>query len=81
MSERITLSEAASGSDREFLEALRDHLAATLDDTPPPHVIAGLTKQLMEVRKELAILASTEGGDNIGEAVNVPDADFDPSAL
>lgn len=81
MAERITLSEAASASDREFLEALRDHLAATLDNSPPPHVIAGLTRQLMEVRKELAILASADGGDRIGEAVSIPDDDFDPDSL
>jgi hypothetical protein len=81
MSDRITLSEAASGSDREFLEALRDHLAATLDDSPPPHVIAGLTKQLMEVRKELAVIASTEGLDDIGGAVATPDAPFDATAI
>lgn len=76
-----TIHDAAGKTDREFLTALRDHLAATLDGTPPPHTIAGLTKQLVEVRKELAALESAEGGDKIGEAVSVPDDDFDPSAV
>lgn len=72
---------AASASEREFLEALRDHLAGVLDASPPAHTIAGITKQLMEVRKALQALESAEGGDDIGTAVSTPDAKFDSSAL
>lgn len=72
---------AAGLTDREFLVAVRDHLATTLDGTPPPHTIAGLTKQLMEVRRELAQLDSTEGGDDIGDATSTPDDKFDPNSL
>jgi hypothetical protein len=75
------IRDAAGETDREFLTALRDHLAGTLDGTPPPHTIAGLTKQLMEVRRELARLDSTEGEDDIGEAVSTPNERFDPHAL
>lgn len=75
------IRDAAGETDREFLTALRDHLATVLDGTPPPHTIAGLTKQLMDVRRELARLDSAEGGDDIGEAVSTPDAKFDPTAL
>lgn len=73
--------DAADESDREFLVALRDHLARTLDGSPPPHTIAGLTRQLLEVREKLKALDSAEGGDDIGEALNTPDEPFDPSAI
>jgi hypothetical protein len=75
------IRDAAGESDREFLVALRDHIASTLDGTPPPHTIAGLTKQLMEVRRELARLDSADGQDDIGEAVNTPNEPFDPNTL
>jgi hypothetical protein len=75
------IRDAASQSDRDFLVALRDHLASTLDGTPPPHTIAGLTKQLMDVRRELAQIESAEGGDDIGDAVSTPDEPFDPNSL
>lgn len=75
------IRDAAGQSDREFLIALRDHLALTLDGTPPPHTIAGLTKQLMDVRRELAQIESAEGGDDLGDAASTPDVDFDPNAL
>lgn len=76
-----TIRDAAAESDRDFLIALRDHLASTLDGTPPAHTIAGLTKQLMDVRRELAAAESAEGGDELGKAANLPDAKFDPDSL
>jgi hypothetical protein len=75
------IRDAAGQTDREFLTALRDHLASTLDGTPPPHTIAGLMKQLMDVRRELAQLDSAEGGDDIGDATSTPDAEFDADTL
>lgn len=73
-----TLREAASRSDREFLVALRDHLAETLDEGPPPHTIAGLTRQLMEVRRELSALDVAENGDDLAAAIATPDEPYEP---
>ena len=77
----MSIREAASGTDREFLVEVRDHLAGVLDDSPPAHTIAAITKQLMEVRGALAALESAEGGDDIGKATSVPDAAFDAAAI
>lgn len=76
-----TILESVTLGDREFLTALRDHLALTLDGSPPPHTIAGLTKQLMDVRQALKALESADGEDDIGEAINVPDAKFTADSL
>lgn len=77
----VTIREAAATGEREFLEALRDHLASVLDGTPPPHTIAGLTKQLMEVRRELGALDVLDGKDDLGDAAATPDEPLDPDAV
>lgn len=75
------IEEAAGGSDRDFLVALRDHLATVLDGTPPPHTIAGLTKQLLEIRQRIKELDSLAGGDALGDAMRTPDEPLDPLSL
>ena len=62
MSKTLNVSEAVSSGDRrQALVALRDRLAADIDDTDTlPRDRAAITKQLQSVLSENDDLASTE---------------------
>ena len=73
---------ATEGSERDLLVAMRNRIAeAVADPNCPKRELASLTKRLADIAKEIRALDSQEGGDEIGEAVSVPDAEFDSSAL
>lgn len=58
----------AEGDRLKSLAAIRDHLAATLDDPLcPPQSVAALTKQLAEVMRELASIAPPEQESTVDE--------------
>jgi len=77
-----TVAEAAeSGSRREILEAVRDRLAASIDnEKTPPRDLAALTRRFLDVTREIEALADEESEDEVGEAQSTPDEDFDPDA-
>jgi hypothetical protein len=73
---RKTIAEAAaSGSQRDLLEATRDRIARTLDDPKcPPRDLASLTKRLTDIADQIAALdlrAKEEGADS----EQIPDDD------
>lgn len=73
---RKTIAEAAaSGSQRDLLEATRDRIARTLDDPKcPPRDLASLTKRLTDIADQIAALdlrAKEEGADS----ESIPDDD------
>lgn len=68
-----TVKAAAAVSRRELLRALRDRIAADIDDGVPARDLASLSKRLLDISKELDDLATAEDGDDISEAAATPD--------
>lgn len=76
------LEAAQNGTELELLVAMRDRVAQAVSDPEcPKRDLASLTLRLSNIVKEINALKSAEGGDDIGEAVNTPDAEFDPASL
>jgi hypothetical protein len=74
----VTVKSAAeSGNRRQLLIAVRNRLAADIDspDTPPRD-LAALTRRLLEVARDLELMAAAEKADDIGEAAATPDQDW-----
>lgn len=62
------VSAARSGSRRETLEALRDKIAASIQDCDSGRDVAALSKRLMEVMGELdALPRPADDGDGLAE--------------
>jgi len=68
-----TVKGAAGRSRRELLTALRDKIAADIDDGVPARDLASLSKRLLDISKELDDLATAEDGDDISKAASTPD--------
>jgi hypothetical protein len=76
------LEAAQDGTDLDLLIAMRDRVAAAVADPDcPKRDLASLTLRLSNIVKEIKALESAEGADEIGEAANLPDAQFEPDAL
>lgn len=69
-----TIGRAAASGRRELLVALRDAIAARLDEGVPPRDMASLSLRLVNLTDELAALDAKENGDNVGSAAATPDA-------
>lgn len=67
------ISAAAIGR-RELLVALRDKIAARLDEGVPPRDLASLSLRLVNLVDEIAALDAKENGDDVGTAAGTPDA-------
>ena len=61
------VSAARSGSRRETLEALRDKIAASIQDCESGRDVAALSKRLMEVMGELDALPKPKDADGLEE--------------
>lgn len=77
----VTIKAAADLSERELLVAMRSKVATEIDAGVPAHSLAALMRQLREFDKEIRLIDSRAGGDEIGDAANTPDAKFDAEAL
>lgn len=79
----MNVSEAArSGSERDLLVAMRDRIADAITDPDcPRRELASLTLRLSNITRELAVLDSAAGADDLGEAMGTPDEPFDPDSL
>lgn len=79
----MNVAEAArTGTELDLLVAMRDRIAdAIAEPECPKRDLASLSLRLSNIVKEIKALESAEGGDNIGAAVNTPDAKFDPASL
>ena len=58
---------AQSGNRRETLEALRDKIAASIQECESGRDVAALSKRLMEVMGELDALPKPNDGDELAE--------------
>jgi hypothetical protein len=74
----VTVKSAAeSGDRRALLTALRSRLAADIDNpNTPPRDLAALSRRLLEIARDLEMLAAAEKADDIGEAAATPDQDW-----
>lgn len=77
---KLSISQAARRGKRELLEAMRDKVAAQLDEGVPARDLASLTKRLLEIEEELEAVIVEEQGDVIGDATQIPDAPFTPAS-
>lgn len=75
---KVMAGAASSGSRRELLVALRDEIAARIDEGVPPRDLASLSLRLVQIAHDLEEFESAEGVE-VAHAVVVPDAPFDPS--
>lgn len=62
------IKAARSGSRRETLEALRDKLAASIQDCGSGRDVAALSKRLMEVMGELDAMPKPKGDSPLAKA-------------
>jgi hypothetical protein len=74
----VTVKSAAeSGSRRELLTALRSRIAADIDNRDtPPRDLAALSRRLLEIAREIEMLAAQDKVDDIGEAAATPDEEW-----
>ena len=79
----MSVSEAAaSGSRLSELVAMRAVIARAIDDDRTlARDLAALTRRLMEIGREIEELRSATEGDDIGDAADSPDEEFDPEAI
>lgn len=68
---RGPVGTAAAGSRRELLEALRDRIAADIDEGVPARDLASLSRRLLDISAELDSLDDVS--DDITHAAAVPD--------
>lgn len=64
------VSAAQSGNRRETLEALRDKIAASIQDCESGRDVAALSKRLMEVMGELDALPQPKSDSPLAKARN-----------
>lgn len=77
---RRTVSQAATGSTRDLLVALRDKIAAQIDSEDLyPRDLHALSRQLVEIRREIADLDSAAPTNEVGTAAAVPDERWNAS--
>ena len=62
------IKAARSGSRRDTLEALRDKIAASIQDCESGRDVAALSKRLMEVMGELDALPKPKGDSPLAKA-------------
>jgi hypothetical protein len=76
---RLSVTEAAALNDhRQLLVALRDRLAQSVASTSVnPVALAALSRQMVLISKELAVLEAREDGDPVGDAARTPDEAWD----
>jgi hypothetical protein len=72
-----SVSQAAEGTQRDLLVAMRARIAKALDDPScPPAALAALTLRLHGIARDIEAIDAADEGDDIGEAANTPDEEF-----
>jgi hypothetical protein len=70
-------SAAEGGNRRELLTALRSRIAADIDNpNTPSRDLAALSRRLLEIAKDLEVLAAADKVDDIGDAAATPDQEW-----
>ena len=75
-----SVSQAAKGTQRELLVAMRDRIAKTISDSDcPPRDLASLTRRLQDIAKEIDQLELSGG---VGSVVaETGDESFDATSI
>lgn len=77
---RKTVSNAASSNDsRRLLVALRNNIAAAIDEGVPPRDLASLSKRLVDISNEIAAIDARQNAKEnpIVQAFGIGDQPFD----
>lgn len=75
----MDISTAAGAGKLELLVALRDHIAAAIDDGVAPRDLASLSLRLLAISEEIDELRAAKDGDEVADAASAPDEEWDPS--
>lgn len=70
---RPTVKDAAAGTRRDLLAALRDQIAGEIDRGVPARDLASLSRRLLEIARDLEAMDAAENGDDVGAAAGTPD--------
>ena len=70
------IEDAAAKGDRELLIALRTALARELDAGVPARELASVSRRLMEIRREIAVIDAQREEEG-GGVIDTPDEEFD----
>lgn len=65
--------DAADSSRRDLLVALRDQIAAAIDEGVPPRDLASLSLRLLAIAREVEEIDAALEGDDVGNAADTPD--------
>lgn len=76
----LTITQALSESERDVLAATRLKIAREIDAGPPPAYLAPLSRQLLEIDRQIRALDAREEQE-AASGGEVPDEAFDSSAL
>lgn len=69
----MSIKDAAAGSARDLLVALRDNIASQIDAGVPPRDLASLSRRLLEIARDIAAIDAEGAGDDVGDAAATPD--------
>lgn len=79
---RGIVEAADDGTRRELLVALRRRIATSVaDSSTPARDLAALSRRLLEIARDIETIDIEAGGDELGNAAEIPDAAFDSEAL
>lgn len=68
-----TIKKAAGKSKRDLLVALRDKIAAEIDDGIAARDLAALSRRVLEITDQIEAIDAEEKGDDVGNAAATPD--------
>ena len=72
-----TVKRAAGMTRRDLLVALRDNIAGQIDEGIQPRDLAALSKRLLDIAKEIENLDADTNGDEVGNAAETADEQWD----
>ena len=68
-----TIAKAAGKNKRELLIALRDKIAAEIDDGVAARDLAALSRRVLEITDQIEEMDAEGKGDDVGSAAATPD--------
>ena len=76
-----SVSQAAKGTQRELLVAMRDRIATAVEDSSTPaRDLAALTRRLLEIARSIEAI-DARAAEDAESGLEVADGDFDASAV
>lgn len=73
----LSVKQAAAGTARDLLVALRNQIAEQIDEGVPARDLAALSRRLMEIRREIEEIDAQQVEDGVGKAAATPDERWD----